>query len=335
MLSGSQGLPERNRSLNVPYMVKAGSGSSPCVLSPQNENDFFLSTSAAATSSTGTSLSATPQEVDRESAILNSIASPLPQGDMTGALPLSSPSEEIAGQQRQSALVATRLSAAPPFCANASIDSCLDPSLPTPPDNNIFNLRLPSFNELGIAAPRTDDHNRDSSQNDGKLLIQSVLPDCITITSPIRAPRPSLRNSDSIEFDVGANTPAPYFLSSEHVDQQHNYFPLPLLGHDTQHELVDVLTPPDDEPDVKLEIRYMPPIEQLSGESTTGTGGMPMLGEGQAVAESAQGEPAGGGQGIPTITRTDASGTGEEADAPAWLEEAIRAISEWFLFQSQ
>lgn len=307
--------------LEAPYVVKAGSGSSPSILSPRNENDFFLSTSAANATTAGKYARQTSTETGRDSRILNSVASPLPQGQAPGALPLFSPSEGFTAQQPQSTLFTAGLTARQPLHnVTTALDSCLDPLLPTPPDNNLFNLRLPSFNQLGIAAPHPNDINDDEE----KLLIQSILPDRITITSPIRAPRPHLRNSDSIEFNVGANTPEPYYEPSRQLEQ-HNYFPQPISTLGTHPELLDVLTPPDDEPDVKLEIRWMPPIENLGDERKTGTGGLNLSEGEQTVAGALQ---AGSSGGADSAAAGQAFGESVvvETDSPTWLEDAIQAI---------
>jgi len=307
--------------LETPYVVKAGSGSSPGILSPRNENDFFLSTSTANSRAAGKYACQTSTKTGRDSRILNSVASPLPQGQAPGALPLFSPSEGFTGQQPQSTLFTAGLIARQPIHdIAASLDSCLDPSLPTPPDNNLFNLRLPSFNQLGIAAPHPDDFNHDEE----KLLIQSILPDRITITSPIRAPRPHLRNSDSIEFNVGANTPEPYYQPSQQ-HEQHNYFPQPISTLDTQPELLDVLTPPDDEPDVKLEVRWMPPVENLGDEQKTGIGRLSLSEGEQTVSGALQAAPSGGGEAA-AAGQVFGGSVDVETDSPTWLEDAIQAI---------
>jgi len=320
MMAESLNLPGNSKSLDIPYLVKAGSGSSPSILSPRNENDFFLSTSAATVTPQQKYCNVSAQETGRDSAILNSVASPPPQGQAGGALPLFSPSEVSIAPQSSAALFTAGLAAAQPFAGIATtINSALDPSLPTPPDNNVFNLRLPQFNQLGIASP----HPNDFQHNEAKLLIQSVLPDRITITSPIRAPRPHLRNSDSIEFDVGANTP---YIESIYQPIEHNYFPQPLLSKNNHPELLDVLTPPDDEPDVKLEIRWMPPHDKLGDEHITESTQISGYEGEQAVAGAWQGgsiegqSSSAGGQ-VPSESM-------EETEAPIWLEDALRAISE-------
>lgn len=321
ILTESLSLQQRNRVLQVPYVTNAGSNSSPSILSPRNENDFFLSTSAATATAPGKYQRQDSEGPGRDSAILPSIASPIPQGQATGALPLFSPNE-LFEQQHQTALFTAGLASRPPQYNLATVDSCLDSSLPTPPDNNLFNLRLPSFDQLGIAASHPDDLKHDQE----KLLIQSVFPDRLTITSPLRAPRPHLRNSDSIEFDVGANTPEPCFEPSIQLDE-HNYFPQPLLPRDIDHELADVLTPPDDEPDVELEIRWMPPIEKLGDERKVGSAGFTALAGQQAVAGAPLAGSAGGARS--SITGEVLSGAVEEATAPTWLEDAIQAISKF------
>jgi len=281
-----------------------------------------LSTSAATVTSTRKYSPQTSTETERGAAILNSVASPLPQGQAPGALPLFSPNEGLIEQRIQPALFTADLAARQSLSSiETTFDSCLDLSLPTPPDNNLFGLRLPSFNQLGIAAPHPDDLYR----HEEKLLIQSLLHDQITITSPIRAPRPYLRNSDSIEFNVGADTPEPYLVPLRQRDQ-FNYFPKPVSTLDTHPELIDVLTPPDDEPDVKLEMQWMPPLQKLGDERKIRSVGITMSEGQQTVAGALQGGLIGGASSsvVGQVSRESAD---EPTDALTWMEDAIGAIS--------
>lgn len=315
----------RRDELAVPYVVNAGSGSSPGVLSPQNEDDFFLSTSSALVPKQLSTV-ASSTDLAREAGILGSTADPVPLSQQPDALPLFSPSEGLVPDYAHRTISTTNNAITRwQNTLFGGIDSSIDYSLPTPPqDNDIHDptqLRLPSFDVLGIAAPHPDN----IAQNQDKLLIQSVLPDRITVTSPLR--RPTLRNTDTIELELGA-APAPSLgspIEFDHIGKQYTT-PPPHSPNIPRHGSIDVLTPPDDEPEVHLELQWRPPLAQMSTSLPGSTGGdSRRVGRGDGQTSSA----AQGGDGAGGVDFSQATSGAQEValtDAPAWLEEALLAI---------
>jgi hypothetical protein len=313
-------LPERvldwtssKESLNGPRVTKAGSGSSPCVLSPGNDIDdlgFFLSVAKAPSARRRT----TPGLYS--SRLPGSVASPVPLNQQAGTLPLFSPSELSEPVPRGASSIANE--AAIRRSIYASVIPTFDHSLPTPMDSESIQLRLPSFEMLGIAAPHPDNYGND---NDRKL-IDAILPDCAIVQSPFQK-RPSLRKFDRPDIAV-THLPAPSLAPPIELNE-HSVFDLETPPNCRGINIpVDVLTPPDDDaPEIPLEMKWTPPLVETSTSGPSESSGAATTGSESGVTGLTTGI---GSISIAAQTSTSVSTTQDE-DAPAWLEDAIESIS--------
>jgi len=326
-------LPERvlsyknsRDSLSVPQVVKAGSGSSPGVLSPGTENDFFLSTSAAASAPSFGKFSPDVQEYN----LLGSTASPLPASQLAGSIPLFSPSEGLYPQQQLAATIATaEARARRRSSVFDSLNHSMEYSLPTPPDCDVHQLRLPSFELLGIANPHPDDFEQNEEKRLlDKRLIEAILPDQIS-AAPSFQIRPSLRKSSMRDLGLGS-MPAPSLGPA--IELERPAF-LPVTPCSPRPSLAppdDVLTPPDDSDAMKIELPWRVPLDQMSSGAAAGVRGNSGRG-GQSTAGQAE---SGSASSMSATRANDEDDSAEGEDSPAWLEDAIANISKSCLFLS-
>jgi len=310
----------------VPQVVKAGSGSSPGVLSPGTENDFFLSTSAAATAPSASKFSSDVPEYD----LLGSTSRPLPPSQLAGSIPLFSPSEGLFPQQQLAATIATAEARARRRSSLFdSLNHSMEFSLPTPPDCDGHQLRLPSFELLGIANPHPDDFKENEEKRLlDKRLIEAILPDPIS-TAPTSQIRPSLRKSSMRDLGLGS-MPAPSLGPAIELERPAFLPVTPCSPRPSLSPPDDVMTPPDDSNDMKIELPWSLPVEQMSSGVAAGARGSSARG-GQSAAGQAE---SSGAMGV-SATRTNEEDVDmTEDDSPAWLEDAIANISKSCFFLS-
>jgi len=324
-------LPERvlnykssKDSLIVPQVVKAGSGSSPGVLSPGTENDFFLSTSAAASASSAGGFSPGVQEYN----LLGSTASPLPPSQLAGSIPLFSPSEGLYPQQQLPTTIATaETRAGRRSSVFDSLNYSMEYPLPTPPDCDVHQLRLPSFELLGIANPHPDDFEQiEERRLLDKRLIEAILPDTVT-AAPSFQIRPSLRKASIRDLGLGS-MPAPSLGPAIEIERPAFLPVTPCSPRPSLSPPDDVLTPPDDFNDMKVELPWRVPLDQMSSGVAAGARGSSGRG-GQSTAGQAE---SSGASGTSATRANDEGDSAEVEDSPAWLEDAIANISKSCLF---
>lgn len=173
----------------IPRVAKAGSLSSPPVLSPSSEGDFFLTGS--------------------HDSLTDDLPNVVPSAQLTATIPLFSPSEGCADSSISTA--------ADMYTSMAFADANpVNYSLPTPPLAEPERLRLPSFDLLGIAAPHPDDIERrgrrassafrspwfdgtcDEDQMDLDLDLDPKLATSTFHPSPPRDTRPSLHRGTEL-----------------------------------------------------------------------------------------------------------------------------------------
>lgn len=245
-----------------------------------------------------------------------SVASPPPLNQQAGTLPLFSPSEFSEAVPRGASSFATE--AAKRRSIYTSVIPTFDHSLPTPPDNEPNQLRLPSFEMLGIAAAHPDNYGHTSD----KELIDAILPDCAIATSPFNK-RPTLRKFERPE--IGMNRmPAPSLAPPIELNE-HSPFDLETPPETRGINMpVDVLTPPDDNtPELPLEMKWMPPLVETSTSSPSGSQGFAAAGSGSSVSEIT----AGIGGVLIAAQQPEPEQSTQDQDAPTWLDDAINSIS--------
>jgi len=93
------------------------------------------------------------------------------------------------------------------------------------------------------------------------------------------------------------------------------------------------MTPPDDSNDMKIELPWSLPVEQMSSGVAAGPRGSSARG-GQSAAGQAE---SSGAMGVSATRANEEDVVMTEDDSPAWLEDAIANISKScsFLFQQQ